>query len=254
LNNYRVVLVEPAFEESIGFVARAMKNFGLADLHLVNPGTVLTDNGKMRGAHAQDVLAGMTVDKSLEAAVGGVDLSVGTTAQRGFSELNLLRRGISPRQLGAVLAGTSGRVALVFGREGTGLNNTELGLCDVTVSIPASVDYPTLNLSHAAAILFYELHSSSPNNLIDELAPEQLKTTILRYASEAATQVGLEDYKIGLALRALRNVLGRSAIRKREASLLAGLLRQISHGLRIESGSYHATTLTREGSRTEIVD
>jgi tRNA/rRNA methyltransferase len=254
LNNYRVVLVEPAFEESIGFVARAMKNFGLADLHLVNPGATLTDIGKMRGAHAQDVLAELTVHKSLEAALGGVDLAVGTTAQRGFSEVNLLRRCISPKQLGTVLTGTKGSVALVFGREGTGLNNNELGLCDVTVSIPASQEYPTLNLSHAAAILFYELYSSSPNDPMDELAPAQLKTTILRYASEAAGQVGLEDYKIGLTLRALRNVLGRSAIRTREASLLAGVFRQISEELRIEPASHQAAILTSEGSLAEIVD
>ena len=231
-----------------------MKNFGLADLHLVNPEAILTDIGKMRGAHAQDILANMTVHTSLESALAGVDLAAATTAQKGFSELNLLRQSTTPKQLGSVLAKTTGNVALVFGREGTGLNNNELGLCDITVTIPASEEYQTLNLSHAAAIIFYELHSSSINQTTGELAAEEVKSTILRYASESAARVGLEDYKTGLTLRALKNVLGRSAIRKREASLLAGFFRQISMKLGIEPSRYQAATLTSGGSRAEIVD
>jgi tRNA/rRNA methyltransferase len=254
LNNYRVILVEPAFEESIGFVARAMKNFGLDDLHLVAPRTVLSDNGKMRGAHAQEILASITTHTSLQESLARVDLAVGTTAQKGFSDLNLLRRSITPRQLGRVLTGTTGNVALVFGREGTGLNNGELGLCDVTVTIPAAEEYPTLNLSHAAAIVFYELFCTSTNHSTDELAAEDVKSTILRYMSESSTLVGLEDYKTGLTLRAFKNLLGRAAVRKREGSLLAGLFRQIAVQLRAEPASHQAATLMRDGSRTGIAD
>jgi len=224
-------LVEPAFEESIGLVARAMKNFGLRSLRLVKPVVDLGHIGRMRGGHAQDVLNSITVHESLLESLDGVDLSIGTTAQRGLSATNLLRRPISPRELSEVLAQQDGTVAIIFGREGIGLKNHELSLCDATVTIPASDVYQTLNLSHAAAIVFYELHNSASKVTDQALATEEVRKTIPRYLSDSMALVGVEDYKIGLATRAVKNVLGRSAIRRREASLLAGALRQISDAL-----------------------
>lgn len=227
----RIILVEPAFEESIGFVARAMKNFGLSSLHLINPHTTVGDLGRMRGAHAQDILDSAVKWDSLQEALEGVELSIGTTAQRGPSSANLLRRPMTPSELGSAIRAASGTVGIVFGREGTGLNNVELGQCDALVTIPAASDYQTLNLSHAAAIVFYELYKSSSAMTSDELASEEVKQIILEHLSDAATVAGLPDYKIGLAVRAFRNVLGRSAIRQREGSLLAGVMRQIQESM-----------------------
>jgi tRNA/rRNA methyltransferase len=224
-------MVEPCFEESIGFVARAMKNFDLSDLHIVNPAAKLSINGRMRGGHAQDVLDSITVHGSLSSALEGLDLTIGTTAQRGYSSANLLRKPMTPRELGESTANLSGRIGLVFGREGTGLNNHELSQCDTIVTIPTAHTYPTLNLSHAAAIILYELHQSASPITNDELASEEVKLTIHRYLSESLSEIGLEEYKIGLMARALRSVIARSAIRRREASLLAGALRQISEEL-----------------------
>jgi tRNA/rRNA methyltransferase len=232
---YRVVLVEPAFEESIGFVARAMKNFGMSDLHLVNPVAAIGENGRMRGGHAQDILDSLRVDESLEESLDGVDLSVATSAQKSFSPANLLRRPMSARELRLVLRSHSGRVGLVFGREGTGLNNVELGICDTVVTIPTANDYPTLNLSHAAAIIFYELYQTTVEEDSDLLAREDVKRTILSYVSDSAIIAGVEEYRAGLAVRALRNVLGRSALRWREGSLLAGVMRQISTQLKSQT-------------------
>jgi len=220
-------MVEPCFEESIGFVARAMKNFGISALHLVNASTPLGPSGRMRGGHAQDVLESAVVDQTLSKAIEGLDISVGTTAQTAHSSTNLLRRPMTPKELGESLADVSGTVGLVFGREGTGLNNHELSMCDAIVTIPAADAYPTLNLSHAAAIIFYEL--SKPKLWVpsSDLASEGVKRTILGYMSELLAQAGYEEYKIGLTARALTSIMGRSAIRRREASLLAGGLRAI---------------------------
>lgn len=231
LPDYRVVMVEPFFEESIGFVARAMKNFGLTSLHLVRPSNSLGPTGRMRAAHAQEVLDSMVLHDSLAEALDGLDISVGTTAQKGRSSTNLLRRPMTPEELGKSLVGVSGGVGVVFGREGTGLTNHELSLCDAIVTIPASEAYPTLNLSHAAAIVFYELNKSLGPVIESDLASEDVKRTILEFFSESSSKAGLEEYRIGLTARALRSVMGRSAIRHREASLLAGALRQISEAL-----------------------
>ena len=230
-------MVEPAFEESIGFVARAMKNFGLSDLGLVNPTATLSKNGRMRGGHAQDILSEMKIYSTFEESLEGADLVVGTTDQKALSGLNLLRQCMTPKQLASVLAETTGTVALVFGREGTGLNNRELDHCNAVVTIPTATEYSALNLSHAAAIVFYESFSTSSNGTSEELAPKEVKTAILRYMLESTTLAGLEDYKTRLTLKALGNVLGRSAVRKREASLLAGALRQIAETIQIQQPS-----------------
>jgi tRNA/rRNA methyltransferase len=227
----RVVIVEPRFEESIGFVARAMKNFGLSKLHLVNPVATLGDEGRMRGGHAQDILDSMVEHHSFKEALDGVDLSVGTTAQRAFASSNLLRKPMTPRELGRALKNQTGRVALVFGREGSGLTNLELGQCDAMVTIPTAAEYQTLNLSHAAAIVFYELFGSRETGPGDALATLDVKATILRYLTESARLTGMEERNVGMMARALRNVLGRSAIRRREGSLLAETMRRISEAM-----------------------
>ena len=224
-------MVEPSFEESIGFVARAMKNFGLAALHIVKPAAALGDNGRMRAGHAQDILDSIVFHDSLQGSLDGLDLAVGTTAQRSYSATNLLRKPLSPRELREALARASGNVGVVLGREGTGLNNHELSQCDTVVTIAAAPIYPTLNLSHAAAILFYELYQSDLSETGDELATEAVKHTILEHFSETLNSTGLESYKIGFTIRALRNVLGRSVVRRREASLLAGAMRQMSSAI-----------------------
>ena len=231
LTDLRVILVEPNFEESIGFVARAMKNFGLSNLYVVNPRAILGPSGRMRGGHAQDVLDSIVEHRSLEEALEDIDLSVGTTAQRSYGSSNLVRKPMTPKEFSSVVKSQSGTVGVVFGREGSGLTNVELDQCDATLTIPASSEYQTLNLSHAAAIVFYELHVILGESATDELASVQVKRTILRFLSESAAQSGMGERDISLLVRAFRNILGRSALRHREGSLLAEALRRVSETL-----------------------
>jgi tRNA/rRNA methyltransferase len=231
LTDLRVILVEPNFEESIGFVARAMKNFGFSNLHIVNPKAILGPNGRMRGGHAQDVLDSIVEHSSLEEALKGLDLSIGTTAQKSYVSSNLVRKPMTPKELGTVVKSQAGTVGIVFGREGTGLTNGELVQCDATLTIPASLEYQTLNLSHAAAIVFYELHNTSGESTTDKLASEQVKRTILRFLSESAVLSGMKERDRALLTKAFRNILGRSAFRHREGSLLVEALRRISETL-----------------------
>jgi tRNA/rRNA methyltransferase len=231
LPQFRVVLFQPSFDESIGFVARAMKNFGLSNLHLVDPIATLGPEGRSRGSHAQDVLDSIVYNRSLEEALYGVDLSIGTTAQKSYDSSNLVRKPMTPKELATMVKERSGTVGIVFGREGTGLTNSELDKCDATVTIPANSEYQTLNLSHAAAIVFYELHNTAADSSTDWFASEQVKTTILRFLSESASLSGLEDYKQSLLIRTFRNILGRSGLRHREGSVLAETMRRISETL-----------------------
>src|SRR3989441_9252495 len=231
-----------------------MKNFGLSDLHLVNPIAVLGPSGRMRAGHAQDILDSIVGHRSLKEALEGLDLSIGTTAQKSYAHSNLVRKPMTPRELGRVLGNQAGTVGIVFGREGTGLTNVELGQCDATLTIPSVSEYQTLNLSHAAAIVFYELHTAAGESSTDVLASERVKTTILRFVSDTALQSGMEEHDSALLTRAFRNVMGRSAIRHREGSLLVEVLRRISEALTQtnepeDSGTLPVVSETESGTR-----
>ncbi len=155
----RVVLVEPKNEGNVGAVARAMKNFGAEDLVLVNP-CPLGDEARKRAMHGVSVLEAARVVPDLESAIAGADLIVGTSGIDTASEKRFARIAVTPRDLGDRLAGMDGLAALVFGREDFGLLDEEIRRCDLLVTIPASPEYPILNLSHATTILLYELFSA----------------------------------------------------------------------------------------------
>jgi TrmH family RNA methyltransferase len=237
-----VILVEPNFEESIGFVARAMKNFGLSNLQVVNPKAILGPNGRMRAGHAQDVLDSIVERTSLEEALEGLDLSIGTTSQKSYVPSNLARKPMTPKELTSMVKRQAGTIGIVFGRESTGLTNAELSQCDATLTIPSNSEYQTLNLSHAAAIVFYELHNTLGESATDKLASEQVKKTILRFLSESAALSGMKECDKALLTKAFRNILGRSAIRHREGSLLAEALRRVSETLTLVKSPENSET------------
>jgi|SRR3990172_2372335 len=152
----RLVLVEPANEGNVGAVARAMKNFRVEELVLVKPCS-LGEEARKRAMHGASVLnAAKTVD-DLDHALIGTDLVVGTSGIETSSEKRFARIAIPPRSLADRIGPMDGIVAIVFGREDFGLFEEDLSKCDLLVTIPASKEYPILNLSHAAAILLYEL-------------------------------------------------------------------------------------------------
>jgi tRNA/rRNA methyltransferase len=149
--NLRIVLVEPEYEQNIGYCARIMKNFGFSDLWIVNPKVRIREEAIKYSKHAVDVLRNAKLTKSLDHATKGCELIVGTTAIKGTGR-TILRNAIAPHEL--KLPKNS---AILFGREGTGLTPKELELCDIVVRIPANESYPTLNISHALAVILYEL-------------------------------------------------------------------------------------------------
>jgi TrmH family RNA methyltransferase len=130
----RTVLVEPKNEENIGAVARVLKNFGLTDLVLVNP-PPLRAKAFSVASHAADLLGACTIVPTLAEAIGNAALVVGATSQSGVSSARHLRRPFfTPCELKAKLQDHQGVLALLFGREDTGLLNEELMRCDPGLS------------------------------------------------------------------------------------------------------------------------
>jgi tRNA (cytidine32/uridine32-2'-O)-methyltransferase len=156
----RIVLVGTQHPGNIGSAARAMKTMGLSRLVLVAPERFPHPDAVALAAGAADLLDGAIRFETLAEAVADCRLVLGCTARsRRIALEELSPRQASARALDSARAG--GEVAVVFGRERTGLENEELQLCHAAVHIPANPDYSSLNLAAAVQVLAYELRVSA---------------------------------------------------------------------------------------------
>ena len=156
---FRVVLVEPQNDGNIGAIARSMKNFGLDELVLVRPCSVGEEATK-RAMHGMDVLKNARTVHTDKEGFDGVDFVAATSGVDTLNEKKFSRISLTPREFAEKVKGSNAEIALVFGREDFGLDKELLKKCDYLVTIPANPEYSILNISHAAAILFYELYAS----------------------------------------------------------------------------------------------
>lgn len=227
--NIRVVLVEPEHEGNVGSIARLMKNFGLSQLWLVNPQISFGSEAYARAVHASDLLDCCHIVQNLKQACLDMDWIIGTTAIYAKKSSNLRRTTITPEELAKQSAFQErSRLALLFGREGRGLSNKELDLCDVVVSIPSSSQYQTLNIASASAIIFYELWKKRSHELqgATRAIDVYTKLRLLQFFTELVEKEGLPPHRKRLATKAFRNIVSRAFISHREAHLLLGVFRR----------------------------
>ena len=225
----RVVLVEPLYQGNVGSVARVMKNFGFSDLVLVNP-CKLEGEARAMSSHARDVLENALITGSLAKAIEDANLVIGTTGITGLKQDEHLRLpAYEPREIKDKLKGMGGTVALLFGREDNGLTNDELKTCDMILSVPASNEYPIMNLSHAAAIVLYEL---SDARVGDKPLAGQFDLKLLHeHIAEVLEDIGYPAHKKNKTLLMFKRILGRSQLIQRELQTLRGVLREIQRNL-----------------------
>lgn len=219
-----MILVEPKNEENIGAVARVTKNFGFSDLCLVRP----PDIGKKAysvASHAYELLSTCTIVDSVEAAIAGSALVVGTTAKLGFSAHRHTRMPFfSPHELSEKVKGKDGTLSLLFGREDMGLLNEEIRQCDMVVSIPTSPVYPVMNLSHAVAVLLYELRDAESDSGERLLACVEDKERLFTHLRTFLDEIEYREHKREKTLLMLRRILGRAELTPREVRTLHGIL------------------------------
>lgn len=155
LDNIRIVLVNTSHTGNIGSVARAMKTMGLSDLVLVDPVQAPDSHASALAAGATDILGKAKTVDNLADAIADCGLAVAASARSRTLSWPML----NPRECGAkaVEEGTKHKVALVFGRENSGLTNEELQQCQFHVHIPANPEYSSLNLAMAVQTLSYEV-------------------------------------------------------------------------------------------------
>ena len=208
-----------------------MKNFDQNDLWLVNPKTPVDGVAKAYAMHGSDVLLSSRIVNTLDEALSGMDITVGTSSVAGKSPTNIIRTPITPKELALKLTTLKGKAAIVFGRESSGLSNLEIDHCDLIVTIPASHEYSVLNLSTAASIILYEIFQEKQRNHIQALATNTTRQQLLLQYERLVNRSGTLPHKKRLATRAFRNVISRSFILKREASLLIGVFRKAASKL-----------------------
>ena len=151
----RIVLVEPQHPGNIGAVARAMANFGLTDLAMVN-GRELADESYARSKSGRPILENSKRYKTIEEAIANCDIAIGTSGIRPEGDKRWFRAPQDVKKINDIIAERE-NPALLFGRENYGLYREELALCEATITIPTNPEYPILNLSHAVALVLYEI-------------------------------------------------------------------------------------------------
>lgn len=232
VENLRVVLVGTQHPGNIGSAARAMKTMGWRGLHLVAPERFPDREAYALSAGADDLLDAATVHADLDAALAGCALVIGTSARRRSVPLPEL----SPREAAErLLAAAAERpVALLFGRERTGLENAELQRCHASVCIPANPEYSSLNLAAAVQILCYELRlallggAAAAAEATGSDEPAATADQLERYFAHLAQTLDDVDFHKGRApdivMQRLRRLYLRAAPDQRELRILHGIL------------------------------
>ncbi len=217
----RVVLVQPEYEINIGMAARAAKNFAVTDLALVKPACRVGFEAIKYAKHSEEVLDNAGTFSSLDQAVKGFDLVVGTTGVvKRFT--GSLKHCLSIHQAVPLVRGK--RVALVFGPEGTGLKESELARCDVVIHIPAERAHPVLNLSHAVAVVLYGLFYSGKKAGLYKKADSHNAEYLLGLFEDIVDKLGEKTVpklrNPAKAKTAFRRVLGRCRLADAEVQTL----------------------------------
>ena len=235
LDRLRVVLVAARNPLNIGAAARAMSNFGVRRLRVVNPYEVAFREARS-AVGASELLAKAEQYETVAEAIADCKLVVGTTAA-GRRELQhrLLRLDQGGRTIKRQLK--TGPVALLFGSERYGLSNDELSHCHWVMRIPTRQEHGSMNLGQAVAVCLYELVRGTKKTAPAKAAPGRKEERSATSAEmERLTQVLLEVLRASgyvnpraeAAEEKLRRLVRRMELRGNDAEVLLGMMRQIA--------------------------
>lgn len=232
-DNLCVVLVEPQGAGNIGSVARVMKNFGFAELRLVQPrASHLGAEARKMAVSAIDILERARVYENLALALADRHLSLGTTRRFGKYREELFNPGEAAKAI-AALAKTA-RAAMVFGPEDTGLKTEDLDLCQYCLTISTHPDLPSMNLAQAVAVCLYEAYLQSSSPVVDKArgklpALGNNLEAMFAQMREVLLDVGfLNPQNPEHLLRAFRRMFSRQGLTEHEVRILRGLWDKIA--------------------------
>jgi TrmH family RNA methyltransferase len=220
-----ITIIEPLYAANIGYIARVMKNFNFTKLLIIKPHPPLEDSLPY-AMHGYEIINNVTILDHFQQVREVADLIVGTTAKQSISPNNIVRKPMPLRLFLKKCVEYSGSVTLVFGREDRGLSNEELKICDIVIHIETNPEYSTLNIAHAATILLYELFQKNTKESKDDNHSRYPIQALNSNFKTIIDKVLAPKHKKELASIAFKNIIARSFISPREASVLLGLLRR----------------------------
>lgn len=220
-----VVLAGVEYEANLGMVARAMKNFGVSALRIVEPACMSGPDAVKYSKHAKDVLSKAVRYPSLGEAVGDCEAAVGFSGILKRHKTSI-RAAIGLKEFSNKAAGYSGRVALVFGREGIGLTRGELAECDYLVHIESDKGYPVLNLSHAVAVALYALRArKKAGTMAEKRLPARENRALIDMFKRLAGRYRIRNQE--RCEVAFRRVVGRANPTEKEGRSIMNALRLV---------------------------
>lgn len=243
LKNIRIVMIQTSHTGNMGSAARAMKVMGLSDLTLVNPKSAPDDQAIAMSSNANDILQNTKIVDTLNEAIADCQLVVGTSARSDRTLTWDIQDSRTCAELIAKQASAKNqKVAILFGRESSGLTNEELAVCQHLVHIPTNPEYSSLNIASAVQILAYECRLATM--ALSSNSESLNKNINLENEDDLVTAADLESYfehlkKVMIEIDfldpenprylipRLRRLYSRSGITRSEMNILRGILSAI---------------------------
>ena len=262
MSEYAVVVVDAETPGNVGTIARAMKNFGVSQLLLVDPPPI-EEGSEAYGfaGHAREDVLPNAREVTLETVTEQFH-TVGFTAITAEDARSHTRFPYTtPAELRESLAAVEADTALVFGREDQGLSNEELAMLDQVAAIPANPEYPVMNLGQAVNVVLYELRELflSETHLPDRTRERAEEAEIERFYEQFDRFLSVAEHREFRRDRAnelIRRLLGRTHPTHREITTLTGLFRKTANRLAAAPPSVDGadTPASADGTDTTAAD
>jgi len=229
MNNIVIILAGTKYAGNVGAAARAMHNMGLNHLRLAAPKCRIDEEAERMARGGNPVLAAVKTYRSLNAALRGIRLVVGTTGKSGGRR----EQTVNPRALAPWMLSHASRhkVGILFGPEDTGLVDEDLLRCQMLLRIPTRFQAHSINLAQAVMIVSYELYlgqlEHQPVRVPEPASLEQVEA-MYRQLELALRAIGfLHDENALHMMFRLRRLMGRACLERSDTAILRGIARQI---------------------------
>lgn len=237
-----VILVEPQMGENIGFAARAMWNFGLHDLRIVNPRDGWpNEKAEAASSGALAVIQQAKLYDNTRDAVADLGFIMATTARERGQKKSVMTPNHAALEMRA-LAQKGPKAGLLFGPERSGLNNDDIALCDALIRIPTNPAYASLNLAQAVLLIGYEWFQAgaaargdeeitvSARIAEDNLARKESVTRLFDHMQDMLEKSGFlhPPEKTPEMMRNLQNMFHRMGMTEQDVSTFRGVIRYLS--------------------------
>ncbi len=231
LANIRVVLSHTTHPGNIGAAARAIRTMGLVNLYLINPRRFPDPEATARAAGADETLTHAKICSGLDEALAETKFVVGLTARKRDLSHDMVPLREAASQLVAEAA--TGKVAVLFGAEMSGLSNAELDRCHLLANIAADESFSSLNLAAAVQVTAYELRQASFVAIPPQKPPfpladfEQVEAFYHHLEQVMYETKFLDPAQPKRLMRRLRRLFARARLEKEEVNILRGILNAV---------------------------